>query len=103
QMADLVERHQAQVADLTARLARLEARLNSDSHNSHQPPSSDGPATLPRQRSRRRRSGKKSGGQPGHPGATLLQVKQPDTVVTHAPSACQACGAALAAAPVVKR
>ncbi len=103
QMADLVERHQAQVAELTARLARLEVRLNSDSHNSHQPPSSDGPAKLPRQRSRRRRSGKKSGGQPGHPGATLLQVKQPNTVVPHAASACGQCGAALAAAPVVKR
>lgn len=92
-----------QVQLLTARVAELEMRLNTDSHNSHQPPSSDGPAKLPRQRSRRRRSGKKSGGQPGHPGTTLLQVKQPDTVVTHAARVCQACGTALASAPVVKR
>src|SRR5689334_14995397 len=63
QMARLVAAHQTQVAELTARIERLEARLNQDSHNSHKPPSSDGPATLrvPRQRSRRRRSGKKRG------------------------------------------
>ena len=91
-----------QVQLLTARVAELEMRLNKDSHNSHQPPSSDGPAKLPPRRSRRKRSGKKSGGQPGHPGATLLQVKHPDKVVTHTASACGQCGAALEAAPVVK-
>ncbi len=89
-----------QVQLLTARVAELEARLNKDSHNSHKPPSSDGPTKLPPRRSRRKRSGKKSGGQPGHPGVTLLQVERPDTVVTHAASACGQCGAALAAAPV---
>ena len=92
-----------QVQALTMRVAELEARLNTDSHNSHKPPSSDGLVKLPPRRSRRRRSGKKSGGQPGHPGVTLLQVEQPDKVVTHAASACGQCGAALAAAPVVKR
>ena len=92
-----------QVQLLTARVAELETRLNKDSHNSHQPPSSDGPAKLPPRRSRRKRSGKKSGGQPGHPGVTLLQVALPDTVVTHAATACGQCGAALSAAPVVKR
>ncbi len=92
-----------QVQALTVRVAELEARLKQDSHNSHQPPSSDGPAKLPPRRSQRRRRGKKSGGQPGHPGATLVQVKQPDTVVPHAASACGQCGAALTAAPVVKR
>ena len=34
---------------------------------------------------------------------TLLQVELPDTVVTHAASACGQCSAALAAALVVKR
>lgn len=92
-----------QVQLLTARVVELEARLNQDSHNSHKPPSSDGPTKLPPRRSRRKRSGKKSGGQPGHPGVTLLQVERPDTVVTHAATACGQCGAALAAAPVVKR
>lgn len=101
----LVERllaaHQAQVAELTARIERLEARLNQDSHNSHKPPSSDGPAKLPPRRSRRKRSGKKSGGQVGHPGATLMQVKQPDTIVTHRAPTCSQCQTDLANAPVV--
>jgi len=101
----LVERllatHQTQVAELTARIERLEVRLNQDSHNSHKPPSSDGPAKLPPRRSRRKRSGKKSGGQVGHPGATLLQVEHPDTVVTHRASTCSQCQTALTNAPVV--
>jgi hypothetical protein len=35
------------VAELTARIGRLEVRLSQDSHNSHKPPSSDGPSKLP--------------------------------------------------------
>jgi transposase len=97
----LLAAHQAQVAELTTRIERLEARLKQDSHNSHKPPSSDGPAKLPPRRSRRKRSGKKSGGQVGHPGTTLLQVKQPDTVVPHRVSTCSQCQASLANAPVV--
>ena len=92
-----------QVQVLTARVADLEARLNRDSHNSHKPPSSDGPAKLPRRRSQRKRSGKASGGQPGHPGATLVQVDQPDTVVVHRAAECGQCGARLDTAPVVAR
>ncbi len=103
QMARLVADHQAQIAELTARIERLEAQLKTDSHNSHKPPSSDGPAKLPPRRSQRRRSGKKSGGQAGHPGATLLQVEQPDTVIPHRAPACAQCGTSLAEAPVVGR
>ena len=101
QLARLVAAHQAQVAELTARIERLEARLKSDSHNSHKPPSSDGPAKLPPRRSQRRRSGKKSGGQVGHPGATLRQVDQPDTVVSHRAATCAQCGTSLAQGVVI--
>jgi len=107
-VVDLVERLFAQQAELThqvqvltARVQELEARLNKDSHNSHKPPSSDGPAKLPRRRSRRQRSGKASGGQTGHPGVTLVQVEQPDEIVPHRPAACPHCGAGLATAPRV--
>ena len=99
QQAELVQ----QVQTLTARVQELESRLNKDSHNSHQPPSSDGLAKLPRRRSRRQRSGKASGGQPGHPGTTLMQVEHPDQVVTHQAAACQQCGASLETARVVAR
>ena len=84
-----------QVQLLTARVQDLENRLNKDSHNSHKPPSSDGLAKLPRRRSRRKRSGKASGGQAGHPGVTLAQVSKPDEVVPHPPRACQHCGTLL--------
>ena len=92
-----------QVEALGARVQELENRLNKDSHNSHKPPSSDGLAKLPRRRSRRKRSGKASGGQVGHPGVTLVQVDQPNNWVPPAPSACQHCGAPLAQAPLVIR
>ena len=92
-----------QVQTLTTRVQELETRLNKDSHNSHKPPSSDGLAKLPRRRSRRKRSGKASGGQAGHPGVTLLQVAEPNQVVPHAPQTCPACGAGLETAPRVIR
>jgi len=41
---------------------------------------------------------KRTGGQKGHPGKTLLQVETPDTVVDHYPAACARCGSALTAA-----
>jgi transposase len=92
-----------QVQGLTARLTELEARLNKDSHNSHQPPSSDGPAKRPRPRSLRKRSGKKRGGQAGHPGVTRGLVDDPDILVEHVPTVCAGCGASLAAAPAIGR
>ena len=99
----LVETHELQVANLTARVEQLETRLGKDSHNSHQPPSSDGPAKRPRTRSLRKRSGKKSGGQDGHPGVTRVLVDDPDVVVVHAPAVCAGCGASLQAATEVQR
>jgi transposase len=93
-----------QVAILTARVAELEARLNKDSHNSHKPPSSDGLGKKPaRPRSQRRRSGKKSGGQPGHPGMTLRLSDHPTERHVWTPRACGACGLSLAKAVVVKQ
>ena len=97
--ADLTQQTQR----LSARVAELEARFSKDSHNSHQPPASDGPAKRTKKRSLRQRSGKKSGGQPGHPGVTRLLVDDPDVVVAYAPSVCTGCGADLAAAVEVKR
>jgi transposase len=92
-----------QVSGLTARVTELEARLNKDSHNSHQPPSSDGPAKRPRSRSLRKRSGKKSGGQPGHPGVTRCLMDNPDTIVAHVPAICTGCGASLETVPEIGR
>ena len=99
----LVGAHQLRVANLTTRIEQLEVRLSKDSHNSHQPPASDGPAKRPRPRSLRKRSGKQSGGQPGHPGVTRCLVDDPDVVVAHVPAVCAECGAGLETAPEIRR
>src|SRR5262252_8692975 len=83
-----------QVQALVARVQELEGRLAKDSHNSSKPPSTDGLARKPK--SLRAKSGKKSGGQPGHRGSHLHLVAQPDAVVAaHRPTVCNACQAAL--------
>jgi transposase len=82
------------IASLTARLNELEDRLAKNSRNSSKPPSSDG-ATKPKPKSLRGKSGKKPGGQKGHPGTTLSLVENPDHVVGHSPEECQGCGGTL--------
>jgi transposase len=80
-----------------ARLRELEHRLAKDSHNSHKPPSSDGLSRGKKPKSLRGKSGKRSGGQPGHPGQTLRPVEKPDERQAYAPSTCTHCGGSLEA------
>ncbi len=90
----------SQVSVLEARVSELESRLSKDSHNSGKPPSTDGLKRKPV--SLRGKSGKKSGGQAGHPGKTLSQRSDPDRVISHAPQACGQCGGALSEADAVE-
>ena len=90
----------ARLAALVERVAELERRLGQNPRNSHRPPSSEG-YEKPAPRSRRGRSGRRPGGQPGHEGTTLAQVQRPDERVVHAPVACTGCGGSLSEAPVV--
>ena len=91
-----------QLTAALAELQELKARLGKDSHNSSKPPSSDGlKRQLPRTRSLRRASGKRTGGQLGHPGETLHLVTQPDVVAEHRPTVCATCQGALDAAAEV--
>ena len=62
-----------------------------NSTNSSKPPSSDG-YCKPSPKSRRVKSGKKRGKQPGTRGNHLAHVENPDEVINHTPSACSACG-----------
>ena len=105
-----LERVVAQVAVLEGENAALRSenqalrgRLGKDSHNSSKPPSSDGPGAPKRvPKSLRGTSGRRPGGQPGHPGASLTLVEQPDAVVVHRPAACTGCGHDLASALVLR-
>src|SRR5262249_10311648 len=79
----------ARVVALEERDGELERRLGLNSSNSSKPPSSDGlkkPTRVPRVRSLRERSGKKSGGQKGHRWETLRPVEKPDVIVNHYPA-----------------
>ena len=60
---------QEQMTQFAEQVKALQERLAKDSHNSHLPPSSDRFSRQPK--SLRKKSGKKSGGQEGHPGKTL--------------------------------
>jgi transposase len=100
----LIAQLQATVARLEGRVAELEVRLGMNSTNSHLPPSSDGPGrpVKPAPRSLRGKSGRKPGGQPGHPGAALSLTDDPDEVVRHAPDRCRGCGTGLRGRPVTR-
>lgn len=87
------------IAGLEARIAELEKRLNKNSSNSSKPPSSDG---LKRKTKslRPKNSGRKPGGQPGHPGQTLHQSQSPDITMAVPLETCPECGIDLRDAPV---
>src|SRR6266567_5164244 len=88
---------QEQLVQAQARIKELEDRLAKDSRTSSKPPSSDGLARLPR--SSRRPSGKRPGGQAGHPGHTLSMVELPNEEVRHRPTVCSQCCADLSTVP----
>ena len=88
-----------QLVALAERVAELERRVGQNPRNSHRPPSSEG-YDKPAPRSRRERTDRGPGGQPGHEGRTLRRVATPDERVVHTPVACAGCGASLAGAPV---
>ena len=92
---------QERLAQLEQRVKELEARLARNSQNSSKPPSSDG-LGKPTSKSLRTPSGRKPGGQPGHPGQTLQRVKNPDHIQIHKVEVCPQChGCGLSREPVL--
>ena len=101
EQARVIAELRVRVAALEAENAELKRRLGMNSTNSSKPPSSDSPFVKPTPRSLRGRSGRKPGGQPGHPGSTLALVADPDERKRHEPGPCTGCGADLTSAPEV--
>ena len=89
QQQHVIEELQKQTAELADHVHALQERLKKESQNSHLPPSSDRFHRQPK--SLRKSSGKKPGGQAGHPGSTLLLSPSPDQVLVHAVERCQHC------------
>jgi transposase len=88
---------QEQVSELQHKMDEVAAdnqtvrtQLAKNSRNSSKPPSSDG-LKKPRPRNLRRKTGRRSGGQKGHPGHTLAMVEKPEHVTIHPVSACSHC------------
>lgn len=83
---------EAMLKQATERIKELEARLKTDSSNSSKPSGSDGLGKKTHQRSLRKKSGRKPGGQKGHPGSGPEWSDNPDHAEPHALNACPNCG-----------
>jgi transposase len=90
----------AELEQAKERIAELEARLRQTPRNSSRPPSGERLEKPPRERSLRKKTGRRPGGQEGHTGTTLTPVARPDREVRHGPACCGRCGAGLAGGPV---
>jgi transposase len=82
-VAALIAWQSEQIRLLTARVAELEGQLNQNSSHSSKPPSADPPSAKPVPA--RTPSGKKRGGQPGHPKHERT-ILPPDEIRDHKPS-----------------
>jgi transposase len=87
------------VEHLQQQVRQLQARLDQDSSNSHQPPSSDPPWTS--KSSAKQPTGNKPGGQIGHEGhhRRRLPMTRVNRVIDHVPRVCRHCQAPLSHAP----
>jgi transposase len=92
---ELAERER-QIAEQAKRIADLERQLALRQQNStttSKPPSSDGLAGQQRERGRRRKSQRKPGGQPGHPGHSrpLVPAERVKAIIDLIPDTCRHC------------
>jgi transposase len=99
--AELYDLGQRDLHALVAYTISLQESSALNSRNSSKPPSTDG-YSKPKPKSLRGKSGKKTGGQPGHPGTTLKPVEIPDETKVHSLSMCPCgCGSDLSGQPVL--
>jgi transposase len=93
----IIDEQEKVIEDLTSKnqclenkVKELEDRLNKNSSNSSKPPSTDGLKKKPT--NNRESSDKKTGGQEGHEGVTLLKAENPDEVINIQSSEVCNCG-----------
>jgi transposase len=96
---ELTERER-QIAEQAKRIAELERQLALRQQNStptSKPPASDGLAGRQRVRGRRKKSQRKPGGQPGHPGHSrpLVPAERVNATINLVPERCRHCQRAL--------
>jgi transposase len=92
-----IAERERQIADAERQIADLERQLagrKKNSTNSSKPPSSDGLAGEQRPRGRKRKSKRKPGGQPGHPGhhRPLVPAAEVNAIEALLPKQCGHCG-----------
>ncbi len=89
------------ILELEQELAQAQRRRSpiGDSRTTHAPPSSD---PRPKPRSQRRKSQRRTGGQPGHPGHRLEPVPKPDHIERHPVVRCGVCALDLTTQPVTQ-
>jgi transposase len=85
--------------ELQAEVRRLRDAAAQNSRNSSRPPSTDRPEQ-PKPKSLRKKSGRKTGGQPGHPGRTLQSSDTPKHIQVHPLRECE-CGEDLSKEPAL--
>ena len=99
-LSEALEKANARIAVLDARVVDLEARLGLNPDNSSLPPSSQG-LDKPAPKSLRKNGQRGPGRVKGHPGETLKMVDKPDKEERHEPVSCRGCGSGLAGTPEV--
>ena len=93
-IAEINSYFEQKLAQKDARIQALENQLSKNSKNSSKPPSTDSPyhkSEKPCPKSRREKTERKIGGQPGHKGSTLKKVEIPDDEVVHEVKHCECC------------
>lgn len=92
QLTGLVAELQNTISELQETIKDLREQLNKNSGNSSKPPSADGfKKPVNKNRSLRKKSGKKPGGQNGHNGSYLTVLSAPDHTENHLHSDCTGC------------
>jgi transposase len=97
----VIDHYEKRIAVLEAELTAVKQELagvKKTPRNSSLPPSTEHPHAKPPRDPDKKRSGKKRGGQPGHPKheRALIPTEQCQTVVQCVPGACRRCGQSLA-------